>query len=279
MKPSIFRLTALIAFFVAFSGILSTEAQCVVTFQADMSGAEIEDGTIVGIRGNMAPLSWLETLPIEDPDKDGIYSVSVEFTDGKTGDRVMYKYMSGETWDVDRFGPGGNRVVTLCECELVMPVEKWDILDGFAYEILLEHANNSEFGTWVYIIGSAKKRGVSPEKATMEFIEFWGGDYSWIESPAQIMLEEQFNQQRYQQGYFKEIENTPERVVFKSRKVGAEFIRDRCEDGEWMGVSEEDITAIYKTWLETVTKEKGWSLDWKDAEENAIITIEVQKGQ
>ena len=132
MKTSIRVRLAFTVIFLFFAGVVCVEAQSIVTFRVDMSGMKIEPGALIGIRGSMAPLYWDRSLPMEDADGDGIYTVKVIFNDGKAGDRIMYKYMAGDTWDLDRFAMMGNRVVTLCDCPQELPVDNWDTMDKFA---------------------------------------------------------------------------------------------------------------------------------------------------
>jgi hypothetical protein len=155
-------------------------------------------------------------------------------------------------------------------------MDKWNELKGFALEFLLQDANNSEFTAWVYIIANGKKNGLTIEEIAKDFIDFWGTDYDWLEKPETLMLMEQFSQSRCLSGYFEEVENTPEKVSYRFKKIWAEFIRNRGENGEWLGVTENDVVVPIKLWLEMVTKEKGWTLEWKDEGMNALVTIKLE---
>ncbi len=59
-----------------------------LTFQLDMTGQT--DFKTVGIRGNIAPLSWDKDYPLTDPDGDGIYEASIDFKTSKK--YVQYKF-------------------------------------------------------------------------------------------------------------------------------------------------------------------------------------------
>ena len=47
------------------------QAEVRVTFRVDLNGIKT-DGP-VGIRGNLPPLAWDRTYPLQDPDSNGVY--------------------------------------------------------------------------------------------------------------------------------------------------------------------------------------------------------------
>ncbi len=55
-----------------------------ITFRVDMNREKrlgnVPSDEIVGIRGDTKPLSWTSTLPLQDPDGDGVYVADVDFT-------------------------------------------------------------------------------------------------------------------------------------------------------------------------------------------------------
>jgi hypothetical protein len=254
-------------------GFICTNAQIVMTFQVDLKDVEMKPGTEVGIRGDMAPLSWEKSYPMEDPDGDTIYTAKIIFNEGKPGDRVMYKYMVDGVWDNDRYGPFGNRVIALSNCPQVLPVDKWNVVKDFALEFLLQDAAESEIFPWIYLMSNGKINGLTPEEVVLRYTNFWRDDHSWLQNPETLMIMEQFNQSKYTHGYFEVIENTPERVVYKIKKNWAEFINIRGDNGNIMGVTGDDLIAVSKTWLKYVTSRKGWSFSWEDDGLFAVITI------
>ncbi len=68
------RFIAVLAILALYSCVQETHDKK-ITFALDMSG--IKEFNTVGIRGDIAPLSWQETVLLEDNDKDSIYSASV----------------------------------------------------------------------------------------------------------------------------------------------------------------------------------------------------------
>ena len=75
MKKNDFKSMILTILFFGWSALTLLYAQTnTVIFQADFNTANIEDTGTVGIRGSVAPLSWYETMQMEDPDDDGIYT-------------------------------------------------------------------------------------------------------------------------------------------------------------------------------------------------------------
>lgn len=276
MNLKIHRLRSLLILVIVISGVLLLKAQNTVTFQVDMTDTEITDGKVIGIRGNMAPLSWFSTLPLEDPNKDGIYTTTITFDEGHFGKRVMYKYMLGKTWDLDHYGGFGNRVLTLSNCPIELPIDVWNKLNSFSYEFKLMDWNNENGNLWIYMISKGKEQGKSPEDITMEYLNFWAGDYSWITTPQMIMHMEEFDQSKYPNGFFEEIHNSPSKVSFKAGKVWIDFINNRSGNGEYMGVTADDLESTMKTFYMEVAKHKGWILDWKDKEDITLISIEIK---
>ncbi len=63
----------------------------------------------VELRGDFTPLSWYEGIKLSDPDKDGIYTASVEFEIPEGTDSLNYKYtLNGDEWEA-----GENRKISL----------------------------------------------------------------------------------------------------------------------------------------------------------------------
>ena len=68
-----------------------------VTFQVDMS--QVENVSLVGLRGNIEPLSWEKDFPLTDENGDGIYETTITFN---TKERlVQYKYLHNGEWELD----------------------------------------------------------------------------------------------------------------------------------------------------------------------------------
>ena len=89
-----------------------------VRFVVDMT-APIEAGWFdpasetVGIRGDLSPLSWGETLVASDVDGDGTYEVGVLFDDAQEGS-VAFKFkVEGQDNPNDGWQEGRNRTIDL----------------------------------------------------------------------------------------------------------------------------------------------------------------------
>lgn len=67
----------------------SLSAQNTLTFQLDLAAEESVDE--VGLRGNLPPLSWEESVPMTDPDGDGVYTASIEFPSVEAGNTIAKK--------------------------------------------------------------------------------------------------------------------------------------------------------------------------------------------
>lgn len=258
--------------FVGFYGIFQLQSQtCIVTFQADFSKVEIDNPATVGIRGNLEPLSWTESMIMEDKDGDGIYTLKVEFENIIPSQEVLYKYVYGDiTWENDKLGAIGNRSVYLYEGKNKLPIDKWGHLDKYSSTNLLEVAIASKFWDWIYIIGSDKKDGLSPEEIGLKLTAFWGS-MEWLESPQTLLGWERTSQAMYPDGYFEIIEDTPEKVVYKARKTWLNFYGD---EDQILGVSKDDMTRVFKTNTEAIAMAKGWACVWEDEEDLFKVTLE-----
>lgn len=272
MNTKIIKSLMLTILFTGFYGISMLQSQnCVVTFQADFSEVEIENPATVGIRGGVDPLSWTETMIMEDKDSDGIYTLKVEFENFTPGKEVLYKYVHGDVvWENDMVGSMGNRTVYLYEGKNKLPVDKWDHLDKYSTTSLLEAATMDNFWVWIYIIGSGKKNGLSPEVIGLKYIAFWES-MEWIESPQVMLGWEKNAQAKHSNGYFETIEDTPEKVIFKAKKTWLNYFG---KEDNIMNVSRDDMTLVFKTTTEAVALAKGWKCSWEDKEDFFKVTIE-----
>ncbi|PLW96326.1 MAG: hypothetical protein C0591_08970 [Marinilabiliales bacterium] len=272
MKTKIIKSLMLTILCTGCYGISLLHSQtCNVTFQADFSEAIIENPTTVGIRGSVAPLSWTETMIMEDKNGDGIYTLQVAFENFKPGTEASYKYVHGNVvWENDLLGAIGNRSIYLYEGKNKLPVDKWDHLDKYSSTSLLEAAITGKFWDWVYIIGSDKQNGLSPEEIGLKLTAFWGS-MKWLESPQILLGWEKTSQAMYPNGYFETIENTPEKVVFKARKTWLNYYGD---EDQIMNVTRDDMTLVFKTNTEAIAMAKGWKCKWEDEEDFFKVTIE-----
>ena len=270
-----FRTFTLLFFSFVLTGLLGTGlyAQSSVTFQVDMKGTGFKRGTHIGLRGSVAPLSWDNSLEMTDPDKDGIYTVTVIFTTAKAGDRVLYKYTADDVWDNDLFGPYGNRAVTLWSTPQILQVEKWNTVVNFSYESLLEHATNAELDLIIYMLGKAKMEGKTAADVAHDIAKFWG-DYSWVFNLHTVLSMEHLNQSKYNDGYFLELENTPKRIKFRMNKMGTYYFANRTENGQFKGVSQKDLNILRRVYYENLAKDKGWKLTWEEGDGDFVVTLQ-----
>jgi len=272
MKTKLIKSLMLSVIFTTCCSISLIQSQtCLVTFQADLNEVKVDNPATVGIRGSVTPLSWTETMIMENKDGDGIYTLKVEFENIKPGQEVLYKYVHGDVvWENDLLGGIGNRSMYLYEGKNKLPIDKWDHLDKYSSTSLLEAAVGNNFWDWIYIIGSDKKNGLSPEEIGLKITTFWGS-MEWIESPQILLSWEKTSQEMYPNGYFETIENTPEKVVFKARKTWLNYYGD---EDQILNVSKDDMTRVFKTNTEAIAMAKGWKCTWEDDEEFFMVTIE-----
>ncbi|GAB5517973.1 MAG: S41 family peptidase [Rhodothermales bacterium] len=81
-----------------------------VTLHIDMTAwGDVQEGAVVGARGNTAPLSWGKTLPMTDTDGDGVYSLTLSFPDGT--EVVEYKVVVEPSDGQTQWEPDQNRML------------------------------------------------------------------------------------------------------------------------------------------------------------------------
>ncbi len=87
-----------------------------LTLQVDMNEvlADVEDKKSIGIRGNIAPLSWEKTYFLKDDDKDGIYEGSINFAAAAKPLEFKFVY-DNVVWEL---ATETNRVIDLSQKEL-----------------------------------------------------------------------------------------------------------------------------------------------------------------
>lgn len=246
-----------------------------VTFQLDMTGVEMGAGDTVGIRGDVAPLSWTETYPMDGPDEKGIYSVTIPFDDADYGTRLQYKYYYGDdNWDNDRYQQFGNRVATICCSNQVQPLDTWNKLEDFALESLLESAVSDELGSSIFTVAMGKKRGLTLEEIGLEIAEFWYWPENVPPSPEEFLIREKFYQALHTFGYFEVIENSPDKAEYIINKNWETRMLQWSDDGNINGVTPDDLTTVYKTITAFYAEKANFKLDWSEEPDSKVrITI------
>jgi hypothetical protein len=277
MKTKISLLIAAIIF-IAWACCETEERESYkLTFSVDMSEVELADTDVIGIRGNVPPLSWTETYTLDGPDENGIFSASVPFDlELECGTRILYKFIiSDSVWDNDRYGENGNRLYTYCCTDAVLPVDKWDELDAFTLEAKVNSAAWDQFMSWIYTIGTAKQRGLNMEEITQEIIEFWDWPMPENAKPEDVMMMDKFQQSKTPYEYFEVVTNTPDKAEYILIKSWEKMIYDWSEDGVVYGVTAQDLTEVYKLMTIQYMSKMGFSVDWEDMDDHKLkITIE-----
>ncbi len=96
----------------------------ILTFQVDMNEVldQVQDKNTIGIRGNIAPLSWEKTYVIKDENKDGIYEGSIAFE--KEAGQLEFKFVHDDViWELTT---ETNRVIDLTKKDLKLPTYQWN---------------------------------------------------------------------------------------------------------------------------------------------------------
>jgi len=246
-----------------------------LTFTVDMSAVELADADTVGMRGSMAPLSWTETYVLDGPDENGYYSVTIPFKDEDYGKRLQYKYIVNDSiWDNDRYGMNGNRVATICCNEQLLPIDEWDVLHEFEFEVFKESFSWEILSSWIYALAKAKERGLTMEETAQEIVDFWNWESDPNVTPEDFMIMDELYQAKSSVGYFEMIENTPDKVVYIKNKDWEKLLYMWDPSGEAYGVSASDMTDMYRKMMEIYAEQNGFSSIWEDLDDHKVrITI------
>lgn len=271
MRPLFFNLTMLITILVLITYIPVKGQDYKITFQVDMTKAEVTDPSGVGIRGSIAPLSWTETYLMKGPDKNGIYSVTIPFEGQDYGTRLQYKYYHGDNiWDNDHYGENGNRIATFCCKKQRLPIDTWDKLDAIAFENLLKSSAWNSFMTMVFIIGDAKEQGRTIEEIAQANIDFWDWPV-WEDEPLKnFMIMDEINQASSPHGYFEKIEYTPEKLEYIINKDWEIMFFMWSEEGEINGVTAEEMTFFIKYMYDYYVTREGFNVSFKDEKDRKM---------
>jgi hypothetical protein len=247
-----------------------------LTFSVDMSDVDLSETDSVGIRGDMAPLSWTETYTLDEPDANGIYSAAIPFDkDIECGERIQYKYIINDSiWDNDKFGENGNRLYTYCCADALLPVDKWDELNEFTMESMLTSYEWDWIMSWVYTVGHAKQRGLSMEEIAQEIVEFWNWPMSEEASPADVMRMDQFQMAKNSYGYFEVVTNTPDKAEYIVSRIWEIMLYNWDESGEVYGISAEEMTEMFRHMTQIYMEQMGFTLGWEELGEQKLkITV------
>ncbi|MFD0861770.1 hypothetical protein ACFQ1M_06095 [Sungkyunkwania multivorans] len=75
---------------ISFTSCVQDIHQKTVTFRVDMNA--VENVKNVGVRGNFTNPTWGRTIPLEDPDGDGIYEGT--FSKKAAADNISFKFVN-----------------------------------------------------------------------------------------------------------------------------------------------------------------------------------------
>ncbi len=111
----------------------------VLTFEVDMNReirlGHLPAGSVVGLRGNAAPLSWTATTPLSDPDGDGIFSSSVSMTlapETPVYFQFVHHWSDGSELAWEYGAQGKTTRLLLFNGEAVLPLYYWNDVTGVA---------------------------------------------------------------------------------------------------------------------------------------------------
>ncbi|MCB9274166.1 MAG: hypothetical protein H6564_09010 [Lewinellaceae bacterium] len=103
----------------------SAQKAATLQFSVDMNPviAQVKNLSSVGVRGNLPPLSWEASIPMQDEDGDGIYTATVTFPEARANAALEYKYIyDDQHWEL----PSQNRIRFLANDKQDKAVSLWD---------------------------------------------------------------------------------------------------------------------------------------------------------
>ncbi len=135
--------------------------EAVVTFQVNMSGIEVSPNG-VHVAGDFQAAAGLGvdwnpgSTQLQDPDGDGIYSLSMVIPAG----RYEYKYINGNAWGMDEnpprpcsVGNTNNRTLTVSDRDLLLPPVPFNrCLASLTFSVNLQGQTISEEG--IHVMGN-----------------------------------------------------------------------------------------------------------------------------
>lgn len=95
-----------------------------IHFQVDMTEelTDVSNKNTIGIRGNIAPLSWEKTYLLKDENNDGIYEGTINFENSDSN--LEFKFTHGDVvWEL---ATEENRTANLNKADLKLPVYTWN---------------------------------------------------------------------------------------------------------------------------------------------------------
>ncbi len=103
LKPNNMKKQCLAFYLLALTCLLAVgQENHTITFNIDMNATfpNLKDSILnLGIRGSVAPLSWVRGIKLKDTDKNGIYTATVEFKKHNKSE-VLFKYVLNEVeWE------------------------------------------------------------------------------------------------------------------------------------------------------------------------------------
>ncbi len=135
MQPMTMASFFMVAVIIIFPEHCFSQHKKKLTFNVDMNTQKTDLN--VQLRGDFAPLSWYEGLKLSDPDKDGIYTVSVDFEIPEGIEFLNYKYsLNGDDWEA-----GQNRKISIHDDSNIFK-------DKFRYAKKLENPFKKFIGKW-----------------------------------------------------------------------------------------------------------------------------------
>ncbi len=100
-----------------------------IVFRVNMNVRPLHEGETVGVRGNIEPLSGIESLgPFEDPDGDGIYEYTVKFNYDRVGETLIYRFTIDSAGVLKQIESQNREHTITTDVVQILPVVNFDNL-------------------------------------------------------------------------------------------------------------------------------------------------------
>jgi hypothetical protein len=245
-----------------------------VVFSVNINGQDINEGDKVGVRGSFAPLDWDKSILMSDDDGDGIYTVKIDFEDEPFHGMITYKFIIEnedeeieDRWDLDRFGPEGNRWVELKAGVEYAALALFDEFDDKQRWLISEMHAMWTLGEEVLYLN---EQGVSCQEIGKRFSE--DGDWEWVNSAYDFWRGYEWASQSYPLFKFEVLEGNEDLVRVQTNDP----IKD-LED--WWGLEEDNeinaerIHCVLDEMYKVSARKKGLSFEVEENDQGRLITI------
>lgn len=234
-----------------------------ITFEVDMSGVEVPDNATVGVWGDTPPFSWTEPTVMKDIG-EGMYSVTVDFSEAEPGQLLHYKYaIGGDIWELTRYHDLMGARFCFLNKGWQMISSVWDENDAFSPRALMDSDGNKDLYCTIFLIGNGKKRGLTIEEIVAEENAFWGDVSAYMQSTLdELAISMEIRQAFRPGGHFEVLERSPGKITFKIASFPWMYYYNKAERAGYSlyGVTREDLETYDNLWMNIFSQQRNWKV-------------------